>query len=298
MKSNLRCAVIGAGNMGQKHIKIFSKLKGANLVAICDLNEKNGRKSAKEHGIKYFKDFKEMIGKEKLDMVSICVPTGKHYLIGKECINKRINVLLEKPICHKVELAESLIDLAEKKKVTLYVGHLERFNPAVVRAKQILAMNKIGKIVQVSAKRTGKAPIKSENNSVAIDLAIHDIDIINHLLGELPQEVSAKKTNNNLVEFELKYKSVHGNVVAAWGDVKKVRSLKVIGTSGKLELDYISQEINFETYSNNESRKVAVCIKKKEPLKEQLDFFLNVVRNNNAISSKFALDALRIANRT
>lgn len=301
MKDKLRCAVIGAGNMGSKHIKAFSELEDVVFVAICEKDEKKGKEIAEKYKTSFYKNYLEMIEKEDIDVVSICVPTSLHHEIGKGCIVKGLDVLLEKPISDKIENAEELLMLAKTSSINLLVGHIERFNPAVVRLKKIIDDGKIGEIISVSSRRFGCPPVNTEDNNVAIDLAIHDIDIINFLLNDLPFEVFVKKSENSSmkrevsVEFFLKYKNSLVNIQAGWTTLKKIRELDIIGTKGSLMLNYISQKITFKSNSFSSKESLDLDVERKEPLKEEILYFLDLVRKDKKISSEFALEALKIA---
>jgi UDP-N-acetylglucosamine 3-dehydrogenase len=108
------------------------------LVAIADINEPLGRDIAKQFSTKYYYDYKELIANEKPDIVSICTRTKVHYEIAKYCIENHINILLEKPITNDIQQAEELLELAKKNNISLLIGHIERFNPAVKKVKEIV----------------------------------------------------------------------------------------------------------------------------------------------------------------
>ena len=132
----LNVAVVGTGSMGKNHARIYAELDDVELVAISDVNDSIGKKLAEKYHVPFYKDCDEMIKEEKLDMVSIAVPTNLHFEVASKFINAGISVLIEKPIASKISEAEKMIALAKKKKVILTVGHVERFNPAVIELKK------------------------------------------------------------------------------------------------------------------------------------------------------------------
>ena len=316
--SKLKAAVIGVGSMGKNHLRTYSEISTIQLAAISDLNETLGNTLSNEFDVKYYKDYKEMIDIEKPNIVSICVPTSFHYQIAKYCIEKKINILLEKPITMNISEAEELLKLAKENNIKFLVGHIERYNPAVRKVKEMINKNDLGKIITIIARRVGGFPPQIKDANISVDLAIHDIDIVNYLLNDLPMEIFVNKQKNHIekredsVEFFLKYKNVSAYIQANWITPVKIRKLNITGFEGYLEMDYINQQIEF--YKSNydkfketskdfsdyvlrfsEPDKINISVAKKEPLKEEILYFINCVENNIEINSQFAIDALKIA---
>jgi len=314
----MKIAVIGVGNMGRNHVRTYSAIKNVKLVAVSDLDETRGQEVAREFNAKYYKNFEELIKQEKIDAVSVCVPTTQHYRVAKKILEHPINILLEKPIALKLKEGEELIKIAERKKVIMLIGHTERFNPAVIKAKEIVKNDELGDVIAIIARRVGGYPPRVVDSNIAVDLAIHDIDIVNYLLEDLPKEIVVQKQKNfsknnyDSVEFFLKYKKATAYLQANWITPVKIRKLNITGTKGYLELDYISQKIElyrnnykiftrkFENYSDfvmefSESKKVNISITKKEPLRNEIEFFVNSIRQNKVIDNSYAVDALKIS---
>lgn len=312
-----KATVIGIGNMGKNHARVYSEISEIELVAVSDSNPVKDE-MAKKFGARFYANFEKMIEIEEPDIVSICVPTSQHYEIAKKCILRGINVLLEKPISDNLEHAQELLVLAREKKIKFLVGHVERFNPIVKKVKEIIRNGELGKIIAVIARRVGIFPPQISDVNVAIDLAIHDIDIANYLLEELPIEIrkngqkNLTKNREDSVEFFMKYKSgTSAYIQANWITPVKIRKLNITGEKGYLEADYISQEIEFyesrytkEKDSKNllddilhfsEPDKMKIIPAKKEPLKEEILYFIGCVENNKEIDSQFAIDSLKIA---
>jgi UDP-N-acetylglucosamine 3-dehydrogenase len=317
MKKVLNVAVIGVGVMGKTHVRVYSELPEVKLVAVMDVNEQLGKEIADKFGITYYNDINELIAKEKLDAVSICVPTSLHFKIAKICINAGINVLVEKPITSNIADAKKLLRLAKDKNVKLLVGHIERFNPAVNKVKEIIERGDLGSITAIIARRVGGFPPQIKDTDIAVDLMIHDVDIVNYLLNELPIKVYFNKRSNHIKnredssEFFIKYKNTSAYLQANWITPVKIRKLNITGTEGYLEMDYIDQTIEFyksnyeKFFEENENfsdyilrfsnpSKTIIPIESKEPLKEELLYFINAIKKNKEIDSTFALDALKI----
>lgn len=310
----LKACVIGIGNMGINHLRILSEIKDVQLIAICDAN----KAALESQPYKKYTDYKNLIEKENPDLISICVPTSLHYRIAKYCLEKGINTLLEKPIAATVEEAEKLFKIAKKSKTNFLVGHTERFNPAVKKVKEMIEKGELGKIIAMTFRRVGGFPPQIKDCDIAIDLAIHDIDISNYLLEEIPIEVSLNsqkshiKNRSDSVEFFLKYKNTSSYIQTNWITPVKVRKLTITGSEGYLEMDFINQNIefyknNYEKFRENsknysdyilkfsKSEKVTIEVAKKEPLKEEILYFLQCIQNDIIINSDFAVDALKIA---
>lgn len=316
--AKIRTAVIGAGIMGKNHIRTYAKIPDVKLVAIAEIDPKKRREIAAEFFIRTYGDYKRMLTKEKPDVVSICVSTSFHYPVAKYVLLHGFDTLLEKPITGSLKEGKELIDIAAKNQVHFLVGHIERHNPAVVKVKSIIEEGKLGKIISIIARRVGGFPSQIHDADIAVDLAIHDIDIVNFLLGELPKNVHIHRKRNHIrqrddsVEFFLEYPYASAFIQANWISPVKIRKLNITGTEGYLEMDYITQQIsyyksNYEKFKQpisgfsdyvlrfSESEKKDIDLVKKEPLKEELIYFIHNVKKNRNMDSSFAVDALKIA---
>lgn len=318
MQDKLKCAVIGVGNMGKNHVRSYNEIADVDLVAISDVNENLGEEISKFYNIKYYKDYKTMIENENIDIISICVPTFLHYEVAKNCIDKNINILLEKPITSDTEQAKKLLQLAKEKNIKFLVGHIERYNPAVKMVKKMIDKGDFGQIITIMARRVGGFPQQIKDADIAVDLAIHDIDIINYLLSDLPMEISINKQRNHIekredsVEFFLKYQRTSAFIQANWMTPLKIRKLNITGTEGYVEMDYISQKIEFYKSNYEKFREIHkdfsdyilrfsepdiinINVAKKEPLKEEILYLIYCIKNNIIINCNYAVDALQIA---
>lgn len=316
MRHKLKTAVIGVGNIGKSHARIYSEL--SNLVAVADLSGSIGQEIATRFGCNFYKDFTQMLDTEKPDCVSIAVPTSLHHKIAVEILNRKIPVLLEKPIADSLENAQKILEAAQKNKVPLLIGHLERFNPAVKKTKEIIDSGKLGKIVSIIVRRVGGFPPQIKDVNIAVDLSIHDLDIVNFLLNEKPEKIIVNKRKNHLkfredsVEFFILYPSASAFIQTNWVTPVKIRKLNITGTEGYLEMDFISQEVvfyktNYEKLKDVDNQYEDFILKfhdatikeyeidKQEPLKEEIKYFISLVENHEMIDATFALEALRMA---
>lgn len=313
----LNTAVIGVGNIGQHHARIYSCIKHSNLVAVSDTKEAAGREIAEKYSCNFYKDYNEMLSKEKLDVVSVCVPTLLHKKVAFDVASRKINFLVEKPIAESIESANAIIEAAENNGVKVTVGHLERFNPAITKLKSLIDNGTLGGIVSISAKRVGLLVPQIVDTNIIVDVAIHDIDILNYLLGCRPDNSwhligrAIARHTDDYAEILLKYGKTNCFIQVNWVTPIKIRRLSVTGTKGYAELDYITQKLTlFETnyqesfkdfgdylrkFGKPIERKIE--IEKKEPLLLELESFLDCVLAGKEpiVSAKDALRALDIA---
>ncbi len=296
-----RVGVIGGGAMGRHHIRIYSEMKDVDLVGICDTDRNRAISLAESYRSTPYFDYKELL-KQELDAVSVVVPTTLHYGVAMDVINSGTHLLVEKPITDSLENADKMIHAAHDAKVKLMVGHIERFNPAVSKLKEIVDSNMIGKIVSISSRRVGPFNPRIRDVGIIMDLGVHDIDVISYLYGKKINEVYTI-AGKDIHSFEdhasilLRYDSnLSGMVETNWLTPHKIRNLTAIGLKGVAYLDYIKQTVELHDEAWIRTAKV----EQKEPLKNELEHFINAVRNNtmvisNGETSKHALEAAMAA---
>jgi UDP-N-acetylglucosamine 3-dehydrogenase len=297
----LRVGVVGVGNMGFHHARIYSELAKegkVELVGVADANFERAKEIASKFNTKAFSDYRGLIG--RVDAISIAVPTSLHRQVALDFIENGVSVLVEKPIAESIESAQEIIRAARKNNVTLMVGHVERFNPAVLKLKEVLDENLIGQIVTLTAKRVGPLPPQIKDVGVIIDLAVHDIDIMSFLIERNVRKVYAKAGSaKNPLELEdyaiimLDFENATGIVETNWLTPHKVRTLTVVGTEGIAELDYISQKLVL--YNHEWIREAKVQF--KEPLRNELEHFVECVKKKERplVSGEEGLHALMVA---
>ena len=312
----INAAVIGVGSMGKNHVRIYSEIEDVKLVAVSDINEE-AKKIAEKFSCKYYKDYNEMLDKEDIDLVNIVVPTRLHCSIALDVIKHGKHVFVEKPIADTVENAEKIIKAADEKQVKLAVGHIERFNPAVRKLKELLEKNTIGKIWNLTIFRKGPFPSRVRDVGVVIDLAVHDLDIMRYLLNSEISRVYAETEKrihtehedfmNALMRFE---NGVVGILDTNWLTPVKIREININGEKGMIKANYITQKIEiFENGFNHfnssypninkmtEGNVKQIEVEKKEPLKMELESFVNAIRNNTEplVTGRDGLMALSLA---
>ncbi|MEX0621777.1 MAG: Gfo/Idh/MocA family oxidoreductase [Candidatus Woykebacteria bacterium] len=319
----LKAAVIGVGNMGRHHARNYAQLPAVDLVAISDLDERAGKKIANLYAAKYYKDYSEMLKREKPDIVTISTPTRWHHSVALDALEAGSNILIEKPISTNLEEAKEIIESAKGKKLKLTVGHIERFNPAVSKLKELIKEGKLGTIVSIMARRTGVVPARVKDANVVLDIGVHDIDLLNFILDGHPINVYASggrvilRKHEDYADIFLEYPAnsdglkVTGHVQVNWLTPVKIRKLNVTGTKGYAVVNLITQDLilfdtqytqefdDFEDFVGKfkESKGKKIPVDTVEPLRLQLEHFVDSVANGNPpfVSAEDALHALRIA---
>jgi len=298
----LRVGVVGVGMMGRHHVRVYSELAKegrVELVGIADTNLGRARELAGKYGTTPYPNYTEL-AREGLDAVSIAVPTSLHRDVAVEFINRGAGVLVEKPIADTVENAEAIMQAAEDAGVTLMVGHIERFNPAVLRLKEIIEGGLLGRLVTISAKRVGPMAKRIRDVGIIVDLGVHDIDVISFLFGEPVRTVYARAGNvlhpvgvEDHALITLGFEGGTGIVETNWLTPHKTRTLSVVGTEGIAYVDYISQSLKL--YNHEWIREAK--IDRREPLRNELEHFIECVENGERpiTDGEAGLHALRVA---
>ncbi len=298
----LRVGVVGVGSMGFHHARVYSELAKegkVELVGVADANFERAKEVAKKFKTLPYSDYREL-AEENLDAVSIAVPTSLHKQAALNFIERGTNVLVEKPIAESIESAGVIIRAAEKNGVVLMVGHIERFNPAVLKLKELIEKGELGDIVTISAKRVGPMAARIRDVGIIIDLGVHDIDVISYLFGRPIEEVYARAGNvihpagvEDHALITLGFKDGSGIVETNWLTPHKIRTLNVVGTGGIAYLDYIEQSLRLY---NDEWIKEAK-IRKREPLRNELEHFIECVERGKRpiVDGEAGLHALRVA---
>ncbi|MEE0943154.1 Gfo/Idh/MocA family protein [Methanobrevibacter sp.] len=291
--------VIGVGAMGENHVRVYHKMEEANLMGVSDVSERALKKIEKKYGAKGYTDYCELLANPEIEVVSVCVPTTFHHAVVMEAIKHKKHVLVEKPIAFTLTEAEEMIAAAKEAGVILATGHVERFNPAVQKAKELIDDGVIGDIVSAFAKRVGPLPPRIKDVGVSIDLAIHDLDIMNYLFEEeITQVYGTMNSSFDDSEFEdhaeimVSFDNESTGIIEVnWLTPYKRRELELTGTAGIISVDYIQQSIEvFGKFAQD------IEIVHEEPLKGELKSFLNSVveEKEPVITGEDGLKALKM----
>ena len=277
----LKVGVVGVGAMGKNHARLYSELPCVELVGVADMNETLAISVAQNYGCRPFADYNDLLD-ENLDALSIAVPTSLHSRVALDAIQKGVNVLVEKPIADTVENADEIMKAARKNGVKLMVGHVERFNPAIIKLKELIDSGVLGDVVSISAKRVGPYSPRISDVGIIIDLGTHDIDIMSYLYGVKVKQVYASAgsvvhSHEDHAIITLNFDNGGSGVIDTnWLTPHKVRNLTVIGSKGIAEVNYIEETLRvFDREWVRDAK-----IEKEEPLKFELLHFIDCVQND------------------
>lgn len=292
----IKVGVIGTGYLGRHHARIYSEIEGAELVALIDTDLEKAQKLADEYNCKAYSDYRDII--DKLDAVSIVTPTIYHHKIALDCLKAGKDLLVEKPITVTVSEADELISEAEKSKLILQVGHLERYNPAVLAVSGMIKEPRF-----LEAERLSPFLGRGIDVDITLDLMIHDIDIILSFVSS--PVIDIKATGASVLTDTIDVAKAwleFGNGCAALLTAsrlspEKQRRLKIYQQDSYLSVDYQSCEVRSYFKKAGDIAFDVIQPEKKEPLKEELTDFINCIkqRNKPKVCGKEGRNALKIA---
>ena len=296
----VRVALIGAGHLGTYHCEKLFRIKNCELVTVCDHHPERARKLAQKYSCRFHSSFREVVN--EVDAVLIATPTPTHFEIARFFLENNRHVFIEKPITQKSEQAHLLCRLADEKGLVLQVGHVERFNPAFLKAGEHLK-----KILFVEARRM--APFKSRNIDVDVvcDLMIHDIDLILSLIKNPVIHVSAVgvpviTSHVDIANARLEFESgTVANITASRVSSSLLRRLEVFQGSECLNLDFGSVELDlFRAAANGKEEKSQTWnLPKGDALLVEDQAFIDSIEKSQppAVTGWQALEALKLAER-
>lgn len=303
----LRAAVVGLGNMGRNHLRILRELPQTELVAICDASRTALTRYSDDSNLRLYDDYRRLLAEEDLNMITVAVPNRLHYDVTLAAIERGVHVLVEKPVAATVAEGLAMKQCAEEAGVKLAVGHVERFNPAVIEMKRQLQRGTLGRVWQIHATRINPFPQRVRDVGVVHDLAPHDIDVMRYLLESDVERLSAEirrginTPHEDMVAGLLRFTDgTIGVININWLSPIKMRHLAVLGEKGMLSMDYVTQEITFYEDGHADPARTAalrIPVDKGEPLKLELAAFASAILNDTepAVSAADAIIALYLA---
>lgn len=307
----IRVGVVGVGNMGRHHVKSFAALKHlCELVGIYEIDGEKSQEIAKSYGIESFSSLDDLL--KKVDAVSIVTPTTTHLHIALQALEAGCHILIEKPITSTLEEAKTLLQRTKQRGRVIQVGHIERFNPAVLELPKILEGQEI---IAVNMERKGPFDPRIEDTDVIQDLMIHDIDIMRSILDQPIKEVDAMGrvicSVNGHYDFAVANLLLEGNIIVSFTASrvtnKKVRCMTITTRTAYIELDYLERRItvshrggyatldHFSEY-HQENKVEQIYSSDEEPLRAQLAHFIHCIQDGTKplITGLDGLEALRI----
>lgn len=293
----IRVGVIGVGYLGRHHARIYSEMDSAQLYAVIDRDKAKAEEIARQYSCKAYTDYRAAI--DNIQALSIVTPTTTHYKIAMECLKQGKDILIEKPIADAVKKADMLIEEAEKRGSIFQVGHLERYNPAVISASQFIT-----EPLFFEAERVSPFSGRAVDVDITLDLMIHDIDIILGFLKN-PKIKRLDASGGRIMTDKLDFASVwlgFEDGASAFIRASRIsedtsRKLRIYEKDSYVVLDYQRQEIKKFFRTGEEISMEIIALSKKEPLKEELKDFIDCVlkRTKPMVSGIEARNALNMA---
>jgi UDP-N-acetylglucosamine 3-dehydrogenase len=311
----VKVGVVGLGFMGSAHARVYSKLKECELIGVCDSNS-DKKHLAKMYNCNFFEDSEEFLG-ENLDAVSVCTPTSLHRDVVIDALEKGKHVLVEKPFANTIRTGEEMVKKAARMDRLLAVGYIERFNSAVTKLKELADFSNIYSTVSM---RFGPFPPRTKYSGVFLDLASHEIDILNYLTATQPKVLYTHFSSRSNSSFEdyayisLKYGHIHSHIEASWLPNYKLRLIHIYGNERFYTLNYAQQKL--KSYRAPPKAKIEhgswddilwlsrhveeeIPVSSGEPLLMELQCFINSVKRNKVLdplcSTQEALQVLEVA---
>ena len=288
-QEKLRVGVIGVGHLGEYHVQKYKAIPTAELVGVVDTDLERANEIARRYGTRVFRERSELL--DRVDGVSLVVPTEMHFDVAKDVLSKGVHLLIEKPITYKAEPADTLIRMAREKDLVLQVGLIERFNPAVVKMESIL-----NQPVFIESHRMNQFTTRGIDVDVVLDLMIHDLDIILHVVPSEIKEVHAVgmsvitgKTDiaNVRIIFE---NGMVANLTASRVSNKTLRKIRVFQPDAYISVNCAKREISVirldselrgtDDYPQVTSDKIKYP--DSDPLNDEISSFVNVVMNGSS----------------
>ena len=319
----LKIAVVGAGSMGKNHLRVlrddFDEGQ-VELVGVAEPHEPNLQQAMRRFHVAGFDDYRQMVEHTLPDLVAVVVPTDLHFEVASYLLDRGINVLLEKPMTSSVEEAQALIQLAAIRDVKLAIGHIERFNPAVIEVKRHLVAGELGQVFHLHARRLGPFPPRIRDVGVTLDLATHDIDVMRYLADAEVEHVYAETrqhihtTHEDLLLGVLRFTNrAIGVLDVNWLTPTKVRELSITGEKGMYLINYLTQDVYF--YENDyttttwdalrsltgvsEGTMTRLKIQKAEPLRLEYEDVMAAIRQDAlpTVSGEDGLAVLKVVSQ-
>ncbi len=273
----IRVGVVGVGHIGKNHARLLAELDNGRFTAILDTDKKAARELAAQYGAEAVTSMEEFLA--RVDAATVATPTPSHYPVGKQLLGAGKHVLIEKPITENPAEAKELVDLAQARGLVLQVGHVERFNPVLSALEKHLTKPRF-----IEAHRLSPYPNRSTEIGVVLDLMIHDLEIILHLVKSPLQSLDAVgvpvlSKGEDIANARLRFENgCVANITVSRISPEKMRKIRVFQEDAYLSLDYGNQTGEIYRKKMFSIGKEEVAIEKGEPLKRQLHDFLECSR--------------------
>ncbi|HHT9127645.1 MAG TPA: Gfo/Idh/MocA family protein [Candidatus Wujingus californicus] len=319
----LKVAVVGVGHLGKEHARVYAEMPGVELFGVVDIQRKQAEKVAQQYNTGYFLNYKDIT--DKVQAVSIAVPTKSHYAIAKDFLQHGVHVMIEKPMTGTVLEARELIDISKSKGLVLQAGYIERFNPAIAAIKRLSVNPKF-----IECHRLSPFTFRSADIGVVLDLMIHDIDILLYITNSKVKKFDAVGVNvisdkediaNVRVQFQ---NGCVANVTASRVSITPMRKIRLFSEDSYISIDYQkkdaliykkSPELTLKSLNISDTNVSTIADLKSyvfgdllkiehikmddyEPLKKELESFVDCIVSHKepVVSGEEGLRAIEVAN--
>ncbi|OPX23528.1 MAG: hypothetical protein B1H03_01340 [Planctomycetales bacterium 4484_113] len=295
----LRVGVIGAGFMGRHHVRIYREMPEVELVGVADVDESAAEVAAEYH-VSFFKDYRKVLELQP-ELVSIAVPTSLHHEIALAALRNGTHVLVEKPISNRLDHAREIVQAGAESCCKVFVGHVERFNPAIRSLKEVLQKGTLGQVHSIANLRVGRYNKRIFDTGIILDLGTHDIDLISYLFGHRAASVFAVGSLQPGRDYEdhatitLKFdQDQTGYIELSWLSPYKVRKMFVTGTRHFGLVDLIEQSI---IVYDGQRWADSGLVSRDEPLKLELASVVEAVQHDlpPSVSGEDSIYTLQVA---
>jgi len=293
----MKIVQIGIGGWGKNHTRVLSQL--GVLVAVCDANSERSEEYGEKYSVNHYETLDDLLNSVDFDGAFVVTPTSTHTVIVEKLLEAKKHVFVEKPMTYKSEDGEKLARLAEKNKVILTCGYIERFNPAVDIVKKMVKEKKFGDLVMLEFHRENRMPLHIKDVGIIYDTSVHDIDTANWLFDDVPYVIFAKAgkikhEHEDFASIMLGYKDDKVAIISSnWITPKKLRKFNAVCTDAIISSDFITQEIIVEKDEETQT----VQNEKQEPLLLEIQSFLGAIegKNEQIVKSQEAINVTKIA---
>jgi UDP-N-acetylglucosamine 3-dehydrogenase len=319
MIEELGIGLIGAGRMGAYHVETWERVAAGRLVAVAEPDEATARTRIGRRPIDWVGDYRWLLERVDVDAVCICTPSEQHARIALDALDAGKHVFVEKPIATALEEGLRMAAAARSAHLKLMVGHVERFNPAVGKLAELIQEGRIGRVFRAHATRVGPLPARIQDTGVAIDLATHDLDLMQFVLDRDITSIYAEgsrcvhPSQEDMISCLLRFgeDGPQGLLDVNWLTPEKRREMTIIGEGGMLSASYLTQDVWFTESSgaptawsefarirgDAEGAAVRFALPRVEPLQAELEAFARCVLDDTPepVSSQDGCRALAAA---
>lgn len=273
----IKVGVVGVGHLGSAHARIYNELPEVELVGLADIDSKRVKDLAAQLGTQSYDNHRALL--DKVEAVSIVVPTDSHYVVARDFLEKRIHALVEKPVTRTMPEVEDLVRLSQRHNLIFQVGHVERFNAAIIALERLVSSPRF-----IEVHRLGPYLGRGVEVGVVLDLMIHDLDIILKLVKAEVVKIEAVGVKiltpfEDIANVRLSFSNgAIANVTASRVSEEKMRKIRIFQDDAYISLDYVEQKFSVYRKRDNNISKEEVVLPRAEPLKEELKDFVRCVQ--------------------